>query len=60
MTSNLLKKAGEIFFNFLELQVQIILNLGLIRINVFSEFSGIGKVLSSLLYFLSNNPFNLS
>ena len=42
------------------LQVQIILKFFLILGFAFSEYSGIGNVLSSSLYFLSNNPFNLS
>ena len=57
---NLFKNAGEIWEILSKLDVDIILkflwifNFGLL------EFSWTSKYFSSLLFFLSNNPFNLS
>ena len=60
MTSNLLTKEGDISLIFFILQVHIILKFSCILILEFLGFSGKSKICSSLLFFLSSNPFNLS
>ena len=60
MTSNLLTKAGEIWLIFSKFEVHIILKSLFILISGFEVFSGTLNFSSFLLFFLSNNPFNLS